>query len=202
MPTSRGNNFDFRKGSNVVWVLFCFAFFGANAQMIDYVPFSKAVNKESRWIAFGDTRNSFLENSTLKIRGIKIGKEWDETWQIGGGLDLANVEDVRPNASSRLVGFGAFLAYGFKWKGYQYKIPLQLNYGTWKEVRSHSMISYEAALVITKRYFDFLILGAGVGYRLLLYSNVPQISGGTAPVYLLKVGIDPKTLGKKLGVLK
>ncbi|MFT5336816.1 MAG: hypothetical protein ACI9YL_000816 [Luteibaculaceae bacterium] len=202
MPTKGMFNQKIIKRLKFVWAFFALFYFSGNAQaqIIDFVPFSESKKEESKWVLYGDTRNSFLQNRTLKIRGVKVGKEWDETWQMGLGFHWADISDIRKQSQSALRGFSGFLAYSFNYRRFNYKIPLQLNLSSWNEGRNETLVSYEAAMLISKTYWRVVTLGIGMGYRVKLYSSVLKLGGATAPVYLLKVGLELGYIAEKLGL--
>jgi len=183
----------------------------ANAQLLDSM--AAAFQHQPRPDAFLDTRNSFISNEHVKVRGVKLGVNYNKTVQVRMGfsrlakgvereLNLGTEEQpILQKAELRFWYISAYFDYNFyKTRHWHISIPLQLGVGQshylYTDAKDQKqrpfkgpMVLYEPAMVAVYKPLPWCGVGAGIGLRLMLYTN-PQLSDRfTAPTYTVKFAI-------------
>lgn len=158
------------------------------------------------------TNNSFITNSFARIRGIQVGLNFKKITKLGIGYHwLAKgierpLEGIIPEAcevkgqlKTRYVA--PFIEYVYlKRKRYEFSIPLQIGVGKGffeytdasgrkQQTPSHWLGFYEPSMTGIYKIIPYLGVGAGIGYRLLIFGGKHFDDRFTAPTYQIKVKI-------------
>lgn len=156
-----------------------------------------------------DTKNSFIANSRVKIYGINIGYNHNNTVKYGIGFHATDSKFKRTfyeKENNELVEipthlnfvyislFGEYVFYQTKrWEG---SLPIQLGFGgtSFSGVYNDSSyvyhekftIHYEATLNGHYRFLKYFSIGGGLGYRIMIIDNKQLGLQLTNPIYTIK----------------
>lgn len=152
-----------------------------------------------------DSRNSFINTTSVRVFGIKAGIQYADKLSFGLGYNflLSNIrKDIRLGNESiegklKFRMISPYIEYTFyrdeKW---ELSIPVQLGFGSSfyqlkgdgfdEKINRQFVISYEPAITFHYRVLRYFGLGMGVGYRLMLKHNSAVEEKFTSPVYLFK----------------
>jgi hypothetical protein len=152
-----------------------------------------------------DTRRSFINNADIKISGVKIGLDFKRTIKFGVGLHWLNsaifrtftVPDSLGNDQpvvSRL-NFGYLSLNGeyifFRSKRWEFTTSAYLGLGSMEFTNlphtKRPLGLFEPDLNGQFKFFPWLGLGAGTGYRFMLVRNDNVRSSFNNPIY--KIGV-------------
>ena len=175
----------------------------AQAQLLDSIGYFK--QQEPRFIAKLDMRGSFISNRNVRIAGIKIGFEHAQRFQYGIGYSflLSPVKHDRYINSelgvrSTRLRFGyiaPYVDYAFYQRGHwEVRIPVQIGFGSGSIIYEDSngrkrkllrsgVVLYEPAMTVQYRFLKYFGIGAGWGFRLVMYTRSGLDERITAPVY-------------------
>lgn len=163
------------------------------------------------------SRNSFITAQNVKVTGVKIGWDHNNTLKYGLGLSIlrSKVKDEIEtshglmNAQLRYYTFNPYVEYTFyKDKRWELTIPVQVGlggsyyrYAIDKEVHKVGkgfVATYEPAIVVQYRVLKYFGPTAGVGYRLMVVNNKNIEGNFTSPVYLIGLKIFIEDLYKDI----
>lgn len=161
-----------------------------------------------------DSRNTFITSTIVRTLGLKAGVSYNNRLAFGLGYNqlVSDVERTRiienppfepdtVNYQLKYFYFSPFVEYVFykdpRWK---LSIPVQIGVGQSrletdeynppaKVLGKDLMISYEPAITAEYKIIPWFGIGAGVGYRLMIYGNKNLNEQFTAPVYIFKAKI-------------
>jgi len=149
-----------------------------------------------------DNKSAFITNRKSDFLGAKLGLEYNSVFRYGIGFSTlfnkkySGIINGIKKSNERLSFnyFSLFAEYIFnKKKNYDFSLPVQLSMGySWignnKVTKTgHFMMFYETQLNGMYYFFNFVGLGAGVGYRIMFIDNTNIDEKFTAPIYSLKV---------------
>ena len=161
-----------------------------------------------------DTKNAFVSNTSVVIRGVQVGAEFNKKVILGIGLytlwsDINRTLEIQEKTKKYLVDsklsytfYGLFAEYTFynteKW---EFTIPIQLGLGTANYfytknndntivyTKNHFILSYDTNISGIYKFVYWFGAGVGVGYRLILYDDNLQEDNFNSPIYLLRISI-------------
>lgn len=149
-----------------------------------------------------DTRNSFVANAPVRIRGIQFGAKFGDKLQLGLGFHSNRWSKELPKSeytgNTVLLDYiSLFMEYQFYEKGKFFaSYPMQIGFGdiftvdNEKNALNHKfLMSYEALLVVNYKPIDFASVGLGLGYRFLLAGNGSQGLNYNSPIYSVKFNL-------------
>lgn len=175
-----------------------------------------------------DTRNSFFYNSRVKIFGIKAGLNYGKRLHLGIGYNqiypfakitknfdkqiyFTNESNETDSITARLklFYFSAQVEYIFyQTKHWQLSIPLQLGFGQtgYKyqfmerkyNIEQHACLIYEPAVSTEYRFFNWIGIGADVGFRFMLTNSKALNQKFNSPCYAFKLLIYYSEIYKSL----
>lgn len=169
----------------------------------------EAVKSKSKFELKLDSRNSFINRANIRMFGIKVGLQFDNTLSFGLGYNFLLTDFKVNNSVWEGNSYNGFLKYRYvspyleyifyRDNRWTFSIPVQLGFGNSmyqlnvnKEkrlVKKKFVVSYEPAMVFEYRLVKYLGLGAGIGYRLMLKQNRLLEEKFSSPVYLFKAKI-------------
>lgn len=155
-----------------------------------------------------DSRSSFINQTGVRVFGVKAGVQFDEKLSFGLGYNFLN-SSIKRTISSNGSAYSSelkfevatpYIEYVFyqdqKW---ELSIPVQMGFGYsyFKNIEEDGpyrfnrkfVISYEPAITFQYRIFSYFGIGAGVGYRWMLRPNSDIDEQFTSPVYLFKAKV-------------
>ena len=161
-----------------------------------------------------DTRNSFITTRVAKMRGIKLGLDFNKTVKVGIGYNwLASdlTEDrsyltangERYTAPHRL-SFGyvsPYIEYTFFREGrWEAGIPVHIGlgsarykytdvYGQDRSTEANTILLYEPYMTCQYKPIRYFAIGVGTGYRLLFAGNRNMPENFNSPIYVLKFNL-------------
>lgn len=192
----------------LIWIVFVPNW--ASAQLIDSIKSS--FDHEPKILVKLDTRNSFVGTRAVRVRGVKLGANYNDVSKVGIGyhwiqpkfdkniaLDTENGTEVVV-AKLRLEYLAPFYEYTFyKRKKLEVSIPVQMGIGRSyyrykRNDRKHNLfnkpvILYEPAMAVLYKPIPWAGIGFGVGYRLMLLGNKEIDENFTSPIYVLKFNL-------------
>jgi len=168
-----------------------------------------------------DSRTSFINQTGVRVFGLKVGFQFDEKLSFGLGYNFLlssirnDIETQTGKASAKLKFryLSPYVEYVFyrdeKW---ELSIPVQFGFGqsfyhierNAEDVKLNNqfVLSYEPAITFQYRFLSYFGAGMGVGYRLMLVPNSEIDEQLTSPVYLFKFKIYFQDLWKDLNEIE
>lgn len=181
---------------------------GARAQLLDSIALF--LKEPPRAVVKLDVRGSFVDNRNVRLMGVKLGLEHAGRFQYGIGYTFlfSPVEQVRNvagvgNTNVRLhVGYiSPYVDYAFYQRGrWEVRIPVQIGIGgastsyTSAEggrttYQRTGLLLYEPAMTVQYRFWKYLAVGGGWGFRLVLQTGDHIGENLSAPIYALGLRI-------------
>lgn len=184
----------------------------------------KHVIKFARPVFNFDSRYSFINHQQVRISGFKIGVEWIEKFRTGLGFyglstTLNKELEVIKDPQERLDGrfrFNYLALYGeyvlLSRQKWEVSFPLQFGLGIMsiesrdkrgipRDNDSKPIALTEPSITAHYKFFPWIGIGAGAGYRYMLSSQNKVEHSFDSPIYYIKaklfVGEIFKSLGKK-----
>ena len=182
------------------------------SQIIDSIQ--EALKSKPKIIFKFDSRNTFIDYKGARIFGWKVGVEFNDRIQIGGGFsNLITTHDpeldrviYKPNGIDTLyfakLKFN-YLSYYAEYifyhkKKWEFSVPVQLGFGAsdyeyrdenrkLRQLNKKNIILFEPAVTGQYKITKWFGVGAGVGFRLMLVNNKAINKKFNAPVYVLKI---------------
>ena len=146
-----------------------------------------------------DTRNSFIAQSGVVIRGLQAGLQYGPTLRLGVGYHFLSGKSARrllPGDEELHVRYVApFVEYDFFESGrYRASIPILLGLGEIQKRTangrfSRTIVLYEAMMIGQYKVTPYFDAGIGMGYRLMLLNNRSFGLNLNSPIYSLKMNI-------------
>lgn len=160
-------------------------------------------------IAGFDTRRSFLFSADARIFGLRGGLEFGRKIRLGMGYyalsspfyrtiidDAAGGDTLYPKFD--LKYFSPYAEYVlFQDKRWEFSTPVQLGFGsislrdtlTGLPISRQGISLFELSIVGHYKFFSWIGLGAGIGYRQILTRDAIIEESLSAPIYSLKIKI-------------
>ena len=190
--------------------LLCFA--AAQAQEVDFTggireSFKHKPTPDLRL----DSRSSFITTRAARIRGIKIGLDFNKTVKVGIGYNwltseleqdrfytAANGERYETPHRLRFAYVSPYMEYTFFKEGrWEASIPVHLGFGsaryTYTDLQGRDLSTERKTIVLYEPYMTCLYkptrwfgAGVGTGYRLLFAGNRALPENFNSPIYVLK----------------
>ncbi len=154
------------------------------------------------------SRNSFVTSSFVRMFGLKAGLRFNKTISFGIGYNLLNshyevalpeLSGMDPNKGVLEFNYGSiYTEYTFhSTKRWEFNIPVQFGAGpsryklkgTEQRVKEGWNVLYEPAIIANFRLFRYMSIGAGTGYRLMIWKNAEISERLTAPQYIVRLKI-------------
>lgn len=164
-----------------------------------------------------NSRNSFITAQNVKMTGLKIGWDHNNTLKYGLGLNLLRSEvknDIETahgliHAQLRFYTFSPYIEYTFyRDKRWELTIPVQIGLGgsyyryaigdEVHKVNKGFVATYEPAIVVQYRVLKYFGPTFGIGYRLMVKNNREIDENFTSPVYLVGLKIFIEDLYKDI----
>ncbi|MFN7013285.1 MAG: hypothetical protein ACK4ON_03335 [Bacteroidia bacterium] len=162
-----------------------------------------------------DSINSFVESQNARIFGIKIGWEYNDAIKLGIGYNRLDSKIAKPRYEINKVTsvfdtlesvlkfeyLSPFFEYVFfKTKRWEHAIPVQIGIGNSRYEyvdktgivhyeNYRPVVLYEPAMTTQFKIFQWIGLGAGVGYRLILVGNRQINENLNSPIYVLRIKV-------------
>jgi len=155
-----------------------------------------------------DSRNSFINQSGVRVYGIKAGVQFDNKLSFGLGYNqlrssiknIISYKGVLYNTEIKFYHLSPYLEYVFyKDEHWELSIPVQFGFGSSfyenkedfgpEKIGQQFIISYEPAITFQYRFLRYFGAGMGIGYRLMLKPNSEVDEKFTSPVYIFKTKI-------------
>lgn len=162
-----------------------------------------------------DSRHSFINQSGVKVFGLKAGVQFDNKLSFGIGYNrlwspLSSEIVLRGVPTKVELGFSNFSPYVeyvfFRDKKWELSIPIQFGFGNSyylrtiddEKINRRFVMSYEPAITFQYRFLRYFGAGLGIGYRLMLKPNRELEETFTSPVYIFKTKVYFESLLKDL----
>lgn len=164
-----------------------------------------AVHQKPKFDFHLDSRGAFINQSSVRVFGFKLGLEYDHKLTFGLGYNqlISKVKNkivdkgMERDVQLKYFYFSPFISYIFyrdeKW---ELSIPVQFGFGSSSyqfnlenmkvNIFKAFVLSYEPAITFQYRFLRYFGAGAGVGYRLMIVPNKKIEEQFTSPVYLFK----------------
>lgn len=158
-----------------------------------------------------DTRNSFITSRVARIRGVKLGLDFNKTVKLGLGYNWlsSDVEVKRSYTAANGEQYAApfklhfgyvspYFEYTFyRDKRWEFSIPLHLGIGAARfrytddvgaeyTTKGVGVLLYEPYMTALYKPIRYLGVGVGTGYRLLLVGNRQLPGNLNSPIYVFK----------------
>lgn len=164
-----------------------------------------------------DSRHSFINQSGVKVFGVKAGVQFDNKLSFGLGYNrlwspLDRSLEMGGALTNVQLGFfhvSPYVEYVFfRDKQWELSIPVQFGFGQsfykrkedGKKLNERFVISYEPAITFQYRFLRYFGAGLGIGYRLMLKPNRALEETFTSPVYIFKTKVYFQEILKDLGL--
>lgn len=164
-----------------------------------------------------NSRNSFITAQNVKMTGLKVGFDHDNTLKYGLGFNLLRSEvkndietsDGLVHAQLRFYTFSPYIEYTFyRDERWELTIPVQIGFGgsyyryaiddEIHRVKKGFVATYEPAIVVQYRVLNYFGPTFGVGYRLMVKNNSEIDESFTSPVYIIGLKIFIEDLYKDI----
>lgn len=155
-----------------------------------------------------DSRHSFINQSGVRVYGLKVGIQFDNKLSFGLGYNQLhstvknriNFQGVDYNSELKFYHFSPYLEYVFyRDERWELSIPVQFGFGSSfyenkesrgpEKIGQQFIVSYEPAITFQYRFLKYFGAGMGIGYRLMLKPNSDIEEQFTSPVYIFKTKI-------------
>ena len=160
-----------------------------------------------------DTRNSFITQQVARVRGIKVGLNFNNTTQFGIGVnwlasDFSKLRTIRTNegikqqeVKLRYWFISPYFEYAFyRTRRWDVSVPIQLGFGSslfhyeneqGEQVRVDrgGIIVYEPAMTTIYKPVVWAGVGLGIGYRISLLNNKNIGETFNSPTYTVKLNV-------------
>ncbi len=185
----------------------CLIQFNLSAQHFEN-ELKEAVKSKPKLDVRLDSRNSFINQTGVRVVGFKIGFQYDNKLSFGIGYNWlwSKLKNKNINYEGNVVigelnyrYFSPYIEYGFySDKKWELAIPVQFGFGTSYyqiaqpdkiRLRQKTVYSYEPAITFQYRLLPYIGVGMGIGYRLMIRGNNQLDEKFTSPVYLFKMKI-------------
>lgn len=151
-------------------------------------------------------RGSFIRNRNVQIAGVKLGLEHAGRFQYGLGYNFllspvtreVTVEGMGPaTLELRLAYLSPYVDYAFYQRGpWEVRLPVQLGVGGARTVfrdgegrlrplQRTAILVYEPAMTVQYRFWRYLAVGGGWGFRLVWQTGDKLGESLNAPIYAL-----------------
>lgn len=198
----------------LVFLSFILAFASSsNAQLLDSI--SQHFEVKPKFSARFDSRNSFVATQNARIFGIKIGWEYNDAIKLGIGYNRLDSKISKPRyeINNETSGFDTlesvlkfeylspFFEYVFfKTKRWEHAIPVQIGIGNSRYEyidktgimhyeNYRPVVLYEPTMTTQFKFFPWIGIGAGVGYRLILVGNRQINENLNSPIYVVRLKV-------------
>lgn len=173
-------------------------------QLLDSI--SQFAAERARIVVKLDMRGSFIRNRNVQIAGVKLGLEHAGRFQYGLGYNFllrpvtreVTVEGIGPVTQElRLAYVSPYVDYAFYQRGaWEVRLPVQLGFGGARTVfrdgegrlrplQRSGIIAYEPAMTVQYRFWRYLAVGGGWGFRLVWRTGGALGENLNAPIYSL-----------------
>lgn len=159
-----------------------------------------------RIVAKLDVRGSFIRNRNVRIAGAKLGLEHGGRFQYGIGYSFlfspvtreTVLSEAGPTSLQLRLGYvSPYVDYAFYRRGpWEVRLPVQLGFGAASTVyrdaegrrrteQRTGLIIYEPAMTVQYRFWRYLAVGGGWGFRLVWQTGDQLGENLNAPIYAL-----------------
>ena len=187
-------------------------------QLLDSIALFAA--EKPRVVVKLDMRGSFVRNRNVQIAGAKVALEHAGRFQYGIGYSflftpvsgLAQVEGLGEVPTRLRVGYlSPYVDYAFYQRGpWEVRLPVQLGIGraatTYRDperrrqqLQATGLLIYEPAMTVQYRFWKYLALSGGWGFRLVWQTGDKLGENLNAPIYSLGVRVFFGDLWRDLG---
>jgi hypothetical protein len=177
---------------------------GLSAQLLDSIALFVA--EPPHLVAKLDVRGSFVGNRNVRLMGVKLGLEHADRFQYGIGYTFLFspvereqfVEGVGNTVLRLRVGYLCpYVDYAFYQRGrWEVRIPVQIGIGAASTsyddpedgrttYQRTGLILYEPMMSVQYRFWDYLAVGGGWGFRLVWQTGDQIGENLSAPIYAL-----------------
>lgn len=183
----------------------CFGLFCLSPLQAQYFEseIKDALKSKPRFIAYFDSRGSFISRNGVRVFGVKAGLQYDEKLTFGFGynqllsqyINYLNIEGKERRLRLKYWYLSPFIEYTFyRDRQWELLIPVQLGLGEsyyqdtddGRNLKFGWVLSYEPAIAFQYRFLEVFGAGFGIGYRLMVIPNSQIEEKFTSPVYMLK----------------
>ncbi len=144
-----------------------------------------------------DARNSFISSYLVKLKGVKVGLNFNNTTNLGIGYSWLSTDFHSIYNSDtvklKMHNFSTFIEYTFYRTERVYAdIPVHLGVSRLtynnddRTLATAYALVYEPAMTIEYRILRFFGLGMGAGYRLVLYNHKQINEKLSSPIYIFR----------------
>lgn len=205
--TFRNSKYFKEKSAVPVQRIFLCLFFLTGSLCCAHAQLGKFIQQEIRdedpkFLIRLDTRNSFIANAPVRIRGLQVGATFGEVLQVGIGFHTnrwaREIPQSKFSGDNVLLDYVAlFMEYRFYERGKWFaSYPMQIGFGdiftvnNEKNAINHNLlIPYEALMVLNYKPVKYFSGGLGLGYRFLLAGNRTEGLNYNSPIYTLKFNL-------------
>jgi hypothetical protein len=177
----------------------------ANAQLVDSIR-NSFQHKPKPLLAL-TTRNAFITNQLVKVRGVKAGVSFNNTTKVGLTYNWLRDDINSSFDTSKFVKMNyvaPFIEYVFySDHRFSFTIPVRLGVGksfyqyeNKDRVAKNWIMVYEPGMQGEMRFLRYFGVSAGIGLRAMLLNNKELQERFNSPIYMLGFKIYFDTLKK------
>jgi hypothetical protein len=169
-----------------------------------------------------DGKRSFIDDQPIGISGIRGGIQWKQNFRVGGGIYFLNREmtesfketdeqgEFRLRVQKLRFRYWALFyeKLVLKTKHWEVYLPLKVgpgkaitkiyHFNTYQRMQVRKVALLELSVGAEYRIWRYVGIGAGVGYRKILWANSNIRENLNAPIYSLRFKIFLDHLGEDL----
>ncbi len=162
----------------------------------------KSLEHKPRFTFNFNNKTSFVSNRISNFYGINLGLEYDRIFTYGISFNALydlpyNYKFEKVDLSEKKFKFvysSIFMEYNFeKRERFEFSIPLHLGLG-WSWIKNQKQtlgvnVLYEAQLNFLYYPISYVGVGAGLGYRIILFENKHIDEQLSAPLFSIKIQV-------------
>ncbi len=181
------------------------------------------ISPDAKLVVKLDRRNSFITTKSVKIFGLKAGVKVDENLELGFSYNFLTSRIIKDIPTQIPIegneSFPARLKYRYlamyteytfyRKDNWEFSVPFQVGIGTsfykyrnelgGREIEDKgAMFSIEPGVEANYYVMPWLSFGLGIGYRIMLVDNPNIDEQFSAPLYVIKLNIEPKPAWKAI----
>jgi hypothetical protein len=180
--------------SFVVWTFTI----SVNGQLFDSIQ--TALKSAPKLDAKLSAHNAFVANSFVKVKGVKLGLNFNNVFKCGIGYSWMQPYTIESNNSTHSLHLNYGLLYldytFYQSHNWEMSIPIQIGYGmisyrniNHKITNKAGILLYEPSMAFDYNFLRYFSVGIGYGYRIGIKSKEIIKEQFTSPIYTIRIKI-------------
>jgi hypothetical protein len=178
----------------ILLIIGCFLAFSAHSQLVDSIR--NSFHHKPKPLLALTTRNAFITNQLVKVRGVKAGVSFNNTTKVGLTYNWLRDDVASSFDTTKLVKMNyvaPFIEYVFySDHRFSFTIPVRLGVGksfyqyeNKDRIAKNWILVYEPGMQGEMRFLRYFGVSAGIGFRAMLLNNKELQEKFNSPIYML-----------------